>query len=217
MIGSGALVEYLKAGIAIFVLTDPVGAIPIYLSLTPSYTPAEHRRTVRRIAVATTIILLGSLAIGGPALALMGISIPAFRVAGGLLILLLALGMMHADPDSTRQTREEAGEAAEKPDIAVVPMALPILAGPGTIGAMIVYGQLKASAVNYLVLGLVAVVIGGCTWALLRMAAPIGGRLGRTGINLLTRIMGLLLAAIAVEMFANGLRELFPILAGSAR
>ncbi len=217
MFDSGALAEYLKAAIAIFVLTDPIGAIPIYLSLTPTHTPAEHHRTVRRIAVATTLILLGSLAVGGPALALMGVSIPAFRVAGGLLILLLALGMMHADPDSTRQTREEAGEAAEKPDIAVVPMAIPILAGPGTIGAMIVYGHLKSSAVNYLVLAAVSVVIGGCTWALLRMAAPIGGRLGRTGINLLTRIMGLLLAAIAVEMFANGLRELFPILGTAAR
>lgn len=80
----------MKACIAIFVLIDPIGAIPVYLSVTPSYTPAEHRRTVRRIAVATTLILLGSLAIGGPALALLGVSIPAFRVAGGLLILPMA-------------------------------------------------------------------------------------------------------------------------------
>lgn len=212
MLVSGPLGEYLKACIAIFVLIDPIGAIPVYLSVTPSYTPAEHRRTVRRIAAATTLILLGSLAIGGPALALLGVSIPAFRVAGGLLILLMALGMMQAIPGAARQFPEDAGAAAEKPDIAVVPMATPLLAGPGAIGAMIVYGHIKASVVNYLVLAAIAVVIGGSTWLALRMAAPIGTRLGKTGINVLTRIMGLLLAALAVEMAANGLRDLFPAL-----
>lgn len=217
MLGTGPLSEYLKAGIAIFVLIDPIGAIPIYLSLTPSYTPAEHHRTVRRIAVATTLILLGSLAIGGPALELLGVSIPAFRVAGGLLILLLALGMMRAHPGSSRQNEEDAGEAAEKPDIAVVPMAIPILSGPGAIGAMIVYGHMKTTATNYLVLAVIAVVVGVSSWLALQMAAPIGRRLGKTGITLLTRIMGLLLAAIAVEMFAGGLRDLFPILASGPR
>jgi MarC family membrane protein len=205
--------DYLKAFIAIFVLIDPLGAIPIYLSIAPDYTPAEHRRTVRRIAAATTLILLGALAIGGPALALLGVSIPAFQVAGGLLILLLALAMMQPSPEGRRQTREEATEAAEKPDIAVVPMAMPILAGPGSIGAMIVYGHLKSSVVNYLVLAVIAVVVGASCWLALRLAAPIGARLGRTGATLLTRVMGLLLAAIAVEMFANGLRDLFPVLA----
>lgn len=207
------LTEYLKAAIAIFVLIDPIGAIPVYLSITPSYTPAEHRRTVWRIASAMTLILLGSLAMGGPLLALLGVSIPAFRVAGGLLLLLLALEMMRTDAGASRQTREAGTEAAEKPDIAVIPMATPILAGPGAIGAMIVYGHLKASLVNYLVLAAVACLIGALTWMFLRMAAPLGARLGRTGAGLLTRIMALLLAAIAVEMAANGLRDLFPVLA----
>ena len=210
MLHVGLLGEYLKAGIAIFVLIDPVGAIPVYLSITPGYTAVEHRRTVRRIAVATTLILLGSLVIGGPALDLLGVGIPAFRVAGGLLILLLALAMMRPGPGGTRQTQEEASEAAEKPDIAVIPMATPILAGPGAIGAMIVYGHIRTSVVNDLVLAAIAVVIGASTWLALRLAAPIGSRLGKTGISLLTRIMGLLLAAIAVEMAANGLRDLFP-------
>ena len=208
----GLLGEYLKAGIAVFVLIDPLGAIPVYLSITPSYTAAEHRRTVKRIAVATTLILLGSLVIGGPTLDLLGIGIPAFRVAGGLLILLLALDMMRPSPEGTRQTREQASEAAEKPDIAVIPMAMPILAGPGAIGAMIVYGHIKSTVVNYVVLTAVALVIGGSVWLALRLAAPIGSRLGKTGINVLTRVMGLLLAAIAVEMAANGLRDLFPAL-----
>lgn len=216
MLESGLLGEYVKACVAIFVLIDPIGAIPVYLSLTPGYAPAEHRRTVRRIAVATVLILLGSLAIGGPALALLGISIPAFRVAGGLLILLMALGMMRDIPGA-RKIREGASAAAERPDIAVVPMATPLLAGPGAIGAMIVYGQVRATVVNYLVLAAVAALVGCSTWLALRMAAPIGVRLGRTGINVLTRIMGLLLAAIAVEMAANGLRDLFPALGAVAR
>jgi multiple antibiotic resistance protein len=212
MIVSGPVGEYAKACIALFVLIDPIGAIPVYLSVTPSFTPAEHRRTVRRIAVATTLILLGALVIGGPALTLLGVSIPAFRVAGGLLILLMALGMMRAIPGAARQTPEEESAAAEKPDIAVVPMATPLLAGPGAIGAMIVYGHINASVVNYLVLAAIAALVGGSTWLALRMAAPIGVRLGRTGITVTTRIMGLLLAAIAVEMAANGLRGLFPAL-----
>ncbi len=217
MLSSGAMGEYLKACIALFVLIDPIGAIPVYLSLTPSYSPAEHRRTVQRIALATTTILLGALAIGGPVLALLGVSIPAFRVAGGLLILLMALGMMRAIPGGARQTSEEASAAAEKPDIAVVPMATPLLAGPGAIGAMIVYGHIRASVMNYLVLAAIAALVGGGTWLALRMAAPIGTRLGKTGINVLTRMMGLLLAALAVEMAANGLRELFPTLGSLPR
>lgn len=212
MLDAGALGEYLKAFVAIFVLIDPIGAIPVYLSVTPSYSPAEHHRTVRRIAIATALILLGALAIGSPALALLGISLPAFRVAGGLLLLLMALGMMQASPAGARQFHEEASEAAEKPDIAVIPMATPILAGPGAIGAMIVYGHIRSTAVNYLVLAAIVVVVAGFSWLALRMAAPIGGRLHKTGINLLSRIMGLLLAAIAVEMAANGLRDLFPAL-----
>ena len=217
MLPSGTLGEYLKACIALFVLIDPIGAIPVYLSVTPNYTPAEHRSTVWRIALATTLILLGALAIGGPALTLLGISIPAFRVAGGLLILLMALGMMRAIPGGARQIPEEASADTEKPDIAIVPMATPLLAGPGAIGAMIVYGHIKASIVNYLVLAAIAVLVGGGTWLALRMAAPIGARLGKTGINVVTRIMGLLLAALAVEMAANGLRDLFPALGSVAR
>ena len=209
------LAEYLKAAIAIFVLIDPVGAVPVYLGLALNYTPAEHRRTARRIAVATTLILLGSLIIGGPVLSLLGVSIPAFRVAGGLLLLLLALGMMRPASGPVKHTAEEATEAAEKPDIAVIPMATPILAGPGAIGAMIVYGHLKTTALNYLALAAIAILVGGTSWLALRLAAPIGARLGRTGANLLDRIMGLLLAAIAVEMAANGLRDLFPVLASA--
>ena len=216
MLDAGPLGDYLKAFIAILVLIDPIGAIPIYLTLSPGHTLAEHKRCVRRIAVATTLILLGSLAIGGPALALLGVSIPAFRVAGGLLILLMALAMMRAEPDATRQTSEEAGEAVAKPDIAVIPMAMPILAGPGAIGAMIVYGNLRTGVLNYVVLAGITVVVGVISWLALQLAAPIGRRLGKTGINLLTRIMGLLLAAIAVEMAASGLRELFPVLGSVA-
>ncbi len=208
--------EYAKAGIAIFVLINPIGAIPIYLSIAPPSTSDEHRRTVGRIAVATTLILLGALFVGAPALALLGVSIPAFRVAGGLLLLLVALDMMLPKPSSHRQTPEEATEAAERPDIAVIPMATPILAGPGAIGGMIVYGHLRMSVVNYVALAAIAVLVGGCAWLALRMAAPIGARLGKTGINIMTRMMGLLLAALAVEMAAGGLRALFPVL-GAAR
>jgi multiple antibiotic resistance protein len=204
----GVVGYYIKVFTAVFVLLNPIGAVPVFLSLTPGYTAQECNRAAWRAALATTLILLGALLIGGPVLSLFGISVDSFRVAGGLLIGLMALDMMRAQPSRTKQTPEEAREAIDKPDIAVVPLAIPILAGPGAISAMIVYGHARSDLVNYLVLAVIAVAAGFLSWLALRLAAPIGSRMGRTGVNLLTRIMGLLLAAIAVELIMTGLLSL---------
>ena len=203
---------YLKVFTAILVLINPIGAVPLFLSLTPAYTPEESRRAARRAAFGTTLIMLGALFAGTAILQLFGISLAAFRVAGGLLILTMALEMMRATTSRTRQTPEEATEAAEKPDIAVVPMAIPMLAGPGSISALILYAQERPSLLNYAVMSAIAVVVGLLAWCALRLAGPIGRKLGRTGINLLTRIMGILLAAIAVELMTGGIAQLLPAL-----
>src|SRR5690625_3447170 len=153
-----------------------------------------------------------SLPPAGPARRSSMLAMASFRVGGGILVMLIAISTLYGQENSTRQTADEAAESVDRDSIAVVPLSIPLLAGPGGISAVIVYAHLDSSLGHYLVLALAIISIG--TLALLALlAAPyISERLGKTGINIVTRIMGLILAAIAVEFIAGGLRGLFPIL-----
>ena len=199
--------------LTLFVVLNPIGAAPLFLSLTGTWSPADQKRAARRTAIATTLVMLGALVLGGPVLALFSIRIPSFRVIGGILFLLMALDMLRARPRSARITPEEEDEASGRDDVAIVPLATPMLAGPGTISTIILWGQHYTAWPGYVVvLGLIAI-IGFSTWVLLRLAAPMGAFLGTTGINVLTRLMGIILGALGVEYMVNGLTELLPALA----
>ena len=117
---------------------------------------------------------------------------------------------MHAAPSGEKQTREEAAEAADKDSIAVVPLAIPLLSGPGAISTTIIYATGHASMLHTALIVLCCVLVALVTWLALRVATPVSRWLGTTGVNIATRIMGLLLAAVAVEIFASGMLELFP-------
>lgn len=218
--GGGAVAGVLDAGqilkmlLTVFVVLNPIGAAPLFLSLTATWTPEDRYRAARRTAIATTLVMLGSLALGGAILNLFSIRIPSFRVIGGILFLLMALDMLRAKPRSARITPEEEDEAAGHEDISVVPLATPMLAGPGTISTIILWSDRAAG--NWAEIGLIVAliaVIGLATWILLRLAAPLGRILGTTGINVLTRLMGIMLGALGVEYMVNGLTELLPSLA----
>ena len=211
----GNWTEYAKFFAALVAIVNPIGCIPIFINLTADQSPAERNRSSRVAAYAAGAVLLVTLVSGETVLRFFGISIASFRVGGGILILLMALSMMHARVSPVKHTEEEARDSAEKENIAVVPIGIPILAGPGAISTVILYGHRHPSPEHALILGIEIVLVCLCIWLSCRTAPFLAKALGRTGINIVTRIMGLIMAAIGVEFIAYGLRQLFPLLAGS--
>lgn len=197
-------------------VVDPIGAIPVYLSLNEHRSRTENRRNACLCAFAVMVVMLIALAWGESVLRLFGISLPAFRVAGGILILLMGLNMLQASHDRSRQTPEETRESADKDSIAVVPMAMPLLSGPGAIGTIIVYANLNPTVVHMLLLAAAIVAVSLFVLAALLLAEPIAARLSPTSMKVISRVMGLIISSIAIEFMAHGLSELFPVLGRSS-
>lgn len=206
--------EYFKFFIGLMAILNPIGAIPIFINLTQQQTPAEQRQTASVTGMAVAIVMLVSLLAGEIILSFFGISIASFRVGGGILILLMAISMMSATMSPARQTPEEARESVLKESVAVVPLAIPLLAGPGAISTIVLYGNRSEEVLHYAILVGGILVVATLVWLIFRIAQPVADKLGRTGINVVTRIMGLIMAAIGVEFMAAGLKQLFPALAG---
>lgn len=204
---------YAKALIGLLAIINPLGAIPIFLSLCGEKPLGEYRQIARTSAMSVALILLLAIWGGEAILNFFGIGIPAFRTGGGLLILLMAISMLHARQSHTQQTPHEADEANNKESIAVVPLAIPLMAGPGAISLVIVDAHQMASLGGRMFMSAGIVVVAVAVWIALSMAVPIGKKLGITGLNIATRIMGLLLAAIGIQMLTSGLLKLLPGLA----
>ncbi|MGC2165079.1 MAG: MarC family protein [Gallionella sp.] len=205
-----ALTEHMRYLVGIFAILNPIGAIPIYLSLMAERSPVEMHRTAMKTAVAVAVILMLAVWLGGAMLSFFGIGIPAFRIAGGLLVLLIAIAMFGAKTSPARHTDAEQAEAEAKNDISVVPLAIPLLAGPGAISLTIVDAHQAGSFPDKLLFTLGIAGVACIVWVVLRLAEPIGQRLGTSGLNIATRVMGLILAAMAVQFMADGMVELFP-------
>lgn len=206
--------EYTRFFTALLVILDPFAAIPIFLSLTHSYTPEERNRSVSLAAITVALVLCLSAIFGEAMLTALGTSLPSFRVGGGIVLLLMALTMLRAQPDQMRTTSAEKAEAQNRENIAIVPIAIPLLAGPGSISTVII--QMHRPGAEYHLFWVIAVILilTLLLWAVLRLAVPIGRVLGPIGLNIMNRLFGLILTAIAVEIMANGLRGLFPVLSG---
>jgi len=210
-------VDYARFAVTLFSILDPFAAIPLFLMLTEGHSREARRKTARTAALGVFVILLVAGFSGDLILRLLGASLPAFQVGGGIVLFLMSLSMINAQMSPQQQTPEEEAEAADKFSdgrlaVGVVPLAMPLLVGPGSISATIIYMERGAGwqhkGLSIAVLALICLAI----WIVLQLARPIGDRLGRTGLNILNRIFGLLLAAVAVQIFANGLRGLFPAL-----
>ncbi|MBC2730662.1 MAG: NAAT family transporter [Thiobacillus sp.] len=205
------ILELAKAALALFAIVDPVGVIPMFLLATQGYTLAQSHAAARIAALTVLGVLTLFAFLGEPLLMFFGIRLAAFAVAGGLLLLLLALSMVQARVSPQRQTQDEAAEAEEREAVGVVPLGIPLLAGPGAITHVIVAasaakGEVLHQTALLIPIGLVALSV----WLSFRAAPVISRRLGRTGIHVVTRLMGLIIAAISVEMIADGLGKLFP-------
>ncbi|MEL6587077.1 MAG: MarC family protein [Pseudomonadota bacterium] len=197
------LADAITAFTALFVVIDPIGLAPIFVALTAGMSARARRAiAVRACAVAAALLILFAIA-GEAVLGFLGISMPAFRIAGGLLLFLTALEMLF---EKRTQRREERADVPP-PDPSVFPLALPLIAGPGAIATMILLtdeasplGTVQAVGV---MLAVVAVVLG-----FFLLAAPIEKLLGPTGINVITRVLGMLLAALSVQFVLDGLSDL---------
>jgi len=212
--------ELVKTFVGMIALMNPLGAIPILISISSGKPAVVRHRIPKVTATAILIILLISVWAGEMILNLFGISIEAFQAGGGILILLMAIHMLQAKQSPMKQTESESKELSEQEiksmlSIAVVPMAIPLMAGPGTISFSIVQGaEIAGMTGGRLLLSLVVLAAALLAWFTLAMAEPIGKKLGETGLNIATRLMGMLLAAIGVQMIAHGLVKLLPGLAG---
>jgi len=207
-----AWVEYLKFFAGLVAILNPIGVIPIFINLTYNQTAAERNRTALMAAMTVGVVLAVALLCGELILNFFGISVASFQVAGGILILFNSLSMLQAKMGATRQTEEEAQETAEREDVAVVPIGVPLTAGPGAISTVILYGHKPALLGQYVILIAGIAIVAAIVWAAFRLAPLISHALSRTGINIVTRLMGLIMAAIGIEFIASGLKVLFPAL-----
>ena len=207
-----AFADYLRFTVTLAAVLDPFLAVPIFLTLTAARAAPERARLVRVIVLTVFAVLAVSTLLGERILTLIGASLPAFRVGGGLVLLLMSLAMLNAQAGGVRQSQAEARELENRELPGVVPLAVPLLAGPGAISTTIIAAQAGGAAHLAAILGCILVVCGA-TWIVLELAHPIGARMGTTGLNIATRLLGLLLAALAIQTMAEGLRALFPGLA----
>jgi multiple antibiotic resistance protein len=204
--------EYVRFAVTLTAVLDPFLAVPIFLAVTSSSEHAARLRLARAVTFTVFAVLVGAVVCGEALLRLIGASVPAFRVGGGLVLLLMALAMLNAQPGAVRQSRAEAEELEERELTGVVPLAVPLLAGPGAISTAILAAESRGIG-HVLALVVCIGLVCGILWWVLRIADAVGPRMGTTGLNIATRLLGLLLAAIAIQTMAEGLRDLFPGLA----
>jgi multiple antibiotic resistance protein len=193
---------------SVLFIVDPVAAIPTYLVITQQESPLERRRTARRACIAMTVLLVVFAASGTMLFQAFGITLPAFRTAGGLILWFVAMDMLHGER-RTQEGRDEVYEGQIKEDVALTPLAIPMLAGPGAISTAIVVAGQAHGALQTVVVYASIVLTGFISYLSLRLGEPLLGRLGKTGIRVVTRIMGLILAAVAVQFVLSGVREAF--------
>ncbi|MBK6686078.1 MAG: NAAT family transporter [Deltaproteobacteria bacterium] len=211
----GDLVSFsLVAFSAIFFIVDPFAVVPVFIAMTQGDSEEKRRAMAKRACIIAGITLL-FFAFGGSILfKLLGISIGAFKIAGGVLLLLTALEMLQSRTSATRTSAQEIEEGAGKQDIAVVPLAIPLLSGPGSIATVMVLTAQSERWWEMIPISLSIVLTAALSFLVLRAASFLDRVLGKSGQAIITRVMGLLLAAIAVEFIMNGLKESFPKVLG---
>jgi len=186
--------------------------IPVIILFTAGMTAAQRNHTGRLASMTVLFILLSALFMGEPVLSFFGISINAFRLAGGILLMLMSLKMLNGTlselpPDTSGLSAEESRSM-----LAIVPLSTPLLAGPGSISTVILDAHKGTSLMHYLSMSVIILILGFSVWLTFLVAPWVAQRMGRTGIDIFTRLMGLILASIAVEFITGGIRGLFPVL-----
>lgn len=194
----------------LLLVVDAPAAVPLFLSMTGADSEEHRRRTAFRAAVAAGIVLAAFGALGGLIFRVLGISLGAFRIAGGALLFLLAIDMLRAERSRQRTSPEEEAEGVDRPDVSIFPLAIPMLAGPGATSTVMVLVTRADQVWQYaVVFGSIVLTAWAAYW-MLRGALTVQRRLGRTGMNVLQRVMGLILAATAVQFVVEGVSNVLP-------
>ena len=192
---------------AVFVIVDPLGIVPLFLALTPNDTPQSRREMARRACLVAWSVLIAFAFLGTRILSVFGITLAAFKVAGGLLMLVTAFDQLRAQHASTRTTDAEQHEGAAKADVSVVPLAMPLLAGPGAIATVtVLMSRAHAMWQDSLVIAAITLTIA-IAYVALRFSDRIARLLGTTGRLVGERLIGLVLAAIAIQFVLDGVQE----------
>jgi multiple antibiotic resistance protein len=209
--------DIFKPLVALLAIVNPIGVVPFFIHFTQNFTPEQRRRTIRVSAFSAFCVIGISALAGLKVIEFFGISLASFQVGGGALLLISSIQMLNAQPAETRP--EDVSEGSSKADagasIAVVPLTIPLLTGPATISTMVIYAEKTRHWWEQAVLVGYGVVVALATFIAFSASARIAKALGSTGINIMTRLMGLILAALAVELLADGMVKLFPILAAT--
>ncbi len=200
----------IKPLVALLAIVNPLGAIPFFIAFTEGFSPAQRQRTILVSAFSVFLVVALSALFGTDLLRFFGISLASFQVGGGMLLLISSISMLNAKPGAVKSTPEEVDEAVASDSVAVVPLTIPLLTGPATISTVIIYANKIRHWSDLIVLISYGVVIALASALAFRAAQPIARVLGKTGINVMTRLMGLILAALSVEMMSDGLLKLFP-------
>lgn len=201
---------FLSAATAIFAVLNPIGAVPTLMILTENYTLRERNRVVVKSVLVAGGMIIGFMLIGVYIFSVLGINISDFKVAGGVLLFKVAFDMLQGKTSNTKLTEQEKEETLEKEAVGIVPIGTPLLAGPGSITASIIYfNDVSTGAMDKLLVFIAIVSILLLTYAILKFSVPLFSKLGKTGSLLISRIMGLLLASIAVEFITSGLLTIF--------
>ena len=199
--------------VGLIAIVNPLGALPVFLSMSDKSDPDADMRTINRAAVSVALILLVSAWTGEALLRFFGITIEAFRVGGGLLILLMGISMLHGKQSHVKHCPNEVDALETKEDISVVPLAIPLMAGPGAISLVILDAHKISTWGGEVLLALAILAVAVIIWLVLLIAEKMRDKLGIIGLNIATRIMGLILAAIGVQFIADGVKALLPGLA----
>jgi multiple antibiotic resistance protein len=202
---------------SLLVIINPLMVTSVFITLTGSYPPQARRQVARKTSVIAFAVLL-AFGVGGSLLfKFFSITIGAFQIAGGIILFSVAMGMLHAQAPRMMHTPEELEEAMSREDIAVVPLAIPMVSGPGAITTVMVLASEARNAPNRIVLFTALVVAIVTVWLMLRNATRIGRFLGPSGLNITTRLMGLILATVAVQFVVHGVESALPEILSHAR
>lgn len=200
------VIFYLSIVATIFAILNPIGAVPTLMVLTENFTPKEKNRVISKSILVAAGMIIGFMLVGIYIFVVLGIDISDFKVAGGILLFKVAFDMLQGRTSNTKLTAHETEESLEKEAIGIVPIGTPLLAGPGTITtAMIYFNSPNYNVVARLIIFMAIVTVLILSYIILRMSTPLFNRLGKTGSLLISRIMGLLLASIAIEFVVSGL------------
>lgn len=203
----------LKPLLTLIAIVNPLAVVPFFIHYTQGFSAQQSASTIRIAALSVFVVIATCALLGLQILAFFGISLASFQVGGGMLLLMSALSMMQAQAAEAKITDPDLQVDDSHPSVAVVPLTIPLLTGPATMSTVVIYADQAHGVWATLLLLVYGAVIAGLTYFCMNMAHPISHTLGKTGINIMTRLMGLVLAALAVEVMASGLTQLFPALA----